>query len=102
MTYECPAGEFAADTELMKLQTLQNKVLRNIGKFTRNISVRDMHKLFTFRTYTIIYPNNAGNRHKAYSIMKIHIIEVLDKAKSNIENIRAFNLTTLKVNKMPL
>jgi hypothetical protein len=42
-TYACPASEFAADTHLMKLQRLQNKVLRTIGKIPRNTPIRDMH-----------------------------------------------------------
>jgi hypothetical protein len=32
MTYACPAWEFAADTHLIKLQRLQNKVVRTFGK----------------------------------------------------------------------
>jgi hypothetical protein len=43
MIYACPAWEFAADTHLMKLHCLQNKVLRTIGKFPRNTPIRDMH-----------------------------------------------------------
>jgi hypothetical protein len=39
MTYACPAWEFAADTHLLKLQRLQNKVLRSTGNFP----VRDLH-----------------------------------------------------------
>jgi hypothetical protein len=35
MTYTCPAWEFAADNYLLKLQRLQNKVLRTIGNFPR-------------------------------------------------------------------
>jgi hypothetical protein len=31
MTYACPAWEFAAESHLLKLQRLQNKVLRTIG-----------------------------------------------------------------------
>jgi hypothetical protein len=46
MTYACPAWEFAADTQLMKLQRLQNKVLRTIGKFPINTPIRDMHISF--------------------------------------------------------
>jgi hypothetical protein len=41
MTYACHAWEFAADTHQMKLQRLQNKVLRIIGKFPTPI--RDVH-----------------------------------------------------------
>jgi hypothetical protein len=43
MTYACPAWEFAADTHLMKLQRLQNKVLRTVGKFQRNTPIRNMY-----------------------------------------------------------
>jgi hypothetical protein len=46
MTYACPAWEFAADTHLIKLQRLQNKVLPIIGNFPRRTSVRDMHLAF--------------------------------------------------------
>jgi hypothetical protein len=48
MTYACPAWEFAAETHLLKLQRLQNKVLRTIGNFPRHTSVRDMHVTFQF------------------------------------------------------
>jgi hypothetical protein len=43
MTYACPAWEFAAELHLLKLQRLQNKVLRTIGSFPRRTPVRDMH-----------------------------------------------------------
>jgi hypothetical protein len=46
MTYACPAWEFAADNYLLKLQRLQNKVLRTIGNFPRRTSIRDMHMAF--------------------------------------------------------
>jgi hypothetical protein len=41
-----PPGSFAADNHLLKLQRLQNKVLRTIGKFPRRTSVRDLHMAF--------------------------------------------------------
>jgi hypothetical protein len=43
MTYASPAWEFVADTHLMKLQGLQNRVLHTIGKFPRLTSVCDLH-----------------------------------------------------------
>jgi hypothetical protein len=43
MTYATLAWEFAADTHLMKLQRLQNKVLRTTGNFPRHTSVRALH-----------------------------------------------------------
>jgi hypothetical protein len=46
MTYACPAWEFAAECHLLKLQRLQNKVLRTIGNFPRRTSVHNMHKAF--------------------------------------------------------
>jgi hypothetical protein len=35
MTYACTAWELSADIHHLKLQRLQNKVLRTIGKFPR-------------------------------------------------------------------
>jgi hypothetical protein len=47
MTYACPTWDFAADTHLMKLQRLQNKVLRTIGNFPRRTPVSELHKTFS-------------------------------------------------------
>jgi hypothetical protein len=46
MTYAYPAWEFAADTYLLKLQRLQNRVLRTIGNFPRRTPVRELHVAF--------------------------------------------------------
>jgi hypothetical protein len=46
MTYACPTWEFAADTHLMKLQRLQNRVLRDIGNLDRSTPVPDLHLAF--------------------------------------------------------
>jgi hypothetical protein len=46
MTYACPAREFAAESHLLKLQRLQNRVLRTIGNFPRLTSVRELHVAF--------------------------------------------------------
>jgi hypothetical protein len=48
MTYACPAWGFAADNHLLKLQRLQNKVLRTTGNFSRRTPVRDLHMTFKF------------------------------------------------------
>jgi hypothetical protein len=42
MTYACPTWEFSADTHSMKLQRLQNRVLRAIGNLDRRTQVRDL------------------------------------------------------------
>jgi hypothetical protein len=55
MTYASPAWESAADTHLLKLQRLQNKVLRTIGNFPRRTRVRELHTAFkTPYVYDII------------------------------------------------
>jgi hypothetical protein len=46
MTYACPAWEFAAESHLLKLQRLQNRVLRTTGNFPRRTSVRELHVAF--------------------------------------------------------
>jgi hypothetical protein len=45
MTYACPAWEFAAEP-LLKLQRLQNKVIRTNGNLPRCTLVRNMHVAF--------------------------------------------------------
>jgi hypothetical protein len=46
MTYACPAWEFAAETYLLKLQRIQNKVLRTAGNLSRRTLVCDIHVAF--------------------------------------------------------
>jgi hypothetical protein len=46
MTDACPVWEIAADTFLLKLQSLQNKVLPTIGNFPRCTAARDLHTAF--------------------------------------------------------
>jgi hypothetical protein len=46
ITYACPAWDLAADAYFLKLQCLQNKVLRTIGNFLKSLPVRDMHTDF--------------------------------------------------------
>jgi hypothetical protein len=55
MTYACPACEFAADTHLLKLQRLQNKVLRTTGKFPRCTPVRDLHTAFNLPHVLVLW-----------------------------------------------
>jgi hypothetical protein len=66
MTYACPTCEFVADTHLMKLQHLQDKVLCTIGTFQTHTPVREMHMFFTFRTHVIIWQNYEGNKHESF------------------------------------
>jgi hypothetical protein len=46
MSYSCPAWEFAADIHLLKLQRLQNTVLRIIGNLPRRTQTRALYVAF--------------------------------------------------------
>jgi hypothetical protein len=46
MTYACPAWEFVADNHVLKLQCLQNRVLRTIDNSPRRTPTRDLHMAF--------------------------------------------------------
>jgi hypothetical protein len=46
MIYACPALEFAADTHLLNLQRLQNKVLHTIGTFLKCTLVHELDMAF--------------------------------------------------------
>jgi hypothetical protein len=46
LTYACPIWEFAADINLMKLQRLQNRVLRAISNLDWRTPARDLHLAF--------------------------------------------------------
>jgi hypothetical protein len=46
-TCTCPTWELAADSCLLKLQRVQNKVLRTIGNLPRRTLNRDLHVAFT-------------------------------------------------------
>jgi hypothetical protein len=43
LAYACPAWQLAADIYLLKLQCIQNKVLRITGNFPRCTPFRDLH-----------------------------------------------------------
>jgi hypothetical protein len=43
MTYASPSWEIAADTHLIKLERLQNKVPRTTGNYPRRTPVLDLH-----------------------------------------------------------
>jgi hypothetical protein len=60
-TYACPAWDFAADTHLLKLQRLHNKVLRSIGNFPRRTPVRELHEAFNI-PYVYDYMTNLSRQ----------------------------------------
>jgi hypothetical protein len=46
MIHACLAWKFGAETHLLKLQRMQNWLLRSIGNFSRRTPVRDLHVAF--------------------------------------------------------
>jgi hypothetical protein len=46
LTYACPTCAYAADAHLLKLQRLQNRVLRAIGNADRRTLVRELRVAF--------------------------------------------------------
>jgi hypothetical protein len=109
MTYACPAWELAANTYLLKLQLLEDKVLLTIGNFPRCNLVRNLYTAFNL-LYVYNYVTklcSAGNKQKSYKIMRRFMFAAQNKAKPDIENIRSLNLvvvklTTIQASKLPL
>jgi hypothetical protein len=54
MTNACPTWELAADTCLLKLKRLQNKVFRTIWNFPRCTPILNLHTAFNLR-YVYVY-----------------------------------------------
>jgi hypothetical protein len=96
MTYDCPAWEFAADTHLLKLQRLQNKVLRTTGNFPRRTPVLDLHMAFTL---PYIYDYITKLCKQQAEVIQNHENEMfatLDKANPDTGNIRGLNLAAVR------
>jgi hypothetical protein len=100
MTYACPAWEFGAKCHLLKLQSLQNKVLRAIGNFPKLTSVPDMHKAFHM---PYVYDYTTKSCRQQAEVVQNH-------GNTNVrytENIRGSNLaavmyTTVQVSRLSL
>jgi hypothetical protein len=77
-TYACATWEYAADAHLLKLQRLQNRVLRAVGNLDRCTPIRELQVAFK-----IPY---------VYDYMYV----VLDKEKPDIGSIRGLNLAAVR------
>jgi hypothetical protein len=76
MIYVCSAWELAADTYLLKLQRVQNKVLRTTGTFQGAHRSTICTQLSTFRMYTIVLQRCAGDKRKSYKIVRMNMFAV--------------------------
>jgi hypothetical protein len=106
-TYACCACGFAVDNHLLRLQHLQNKVLRTTGNFPKHTRVRDLHMalklLYVYDYITKLCRQQA-------EVIQNHenaMFTILDKTEPDTENIRGLNLAavkheTVQVNRLPL
>jgi hypothetical protein len=88
--------EFAADSYLVKLQRLQNKVLRTIGNLPRRNPVRELHMAFRI---PYVYDYITKLCRPQAEVVQNYIMKMfatLDKAKPDIESIRGLNITAFK------
>jgi hypothetical protein len=84
-----------ADTYLSKLQRLQNKVLRTIGKFSTCTPVRNLHTAFNLLCLYDYITNCAGNKQESYKIMSINVFVAWHKKKPDVENIIGLDLAVV-------
>jgi hypothetical protein len=72
MTYACPGWELVADIYLLKLQHLQNKILRTLEIFPRCSPVRCLHTTFDL-TYVYVYKSVQTTSRSCIRIVGINI-----------------------------
>jgi hypothetical protein len=75
----------------LKLQRLQNKVLRTIGDLPRRTPTRDLHVAFK-----IWYKNYAASRQKSYLIVTMSVLAALAKERRDIERTKGLRLTAVR------
>jgi hypothetical protein len=85
MTYVSPAWKFAAQTHLLKLQRVQNRVLRTIGNFPKHTSIRDMHAAFQVQYVYDFITKSCRRQAEIFIITKMKMYAILDKAKPHTE-----------------
>jgi hypothetical protein len=90
------AWEFTADTNLLKFQRLQNKVLRTIGNFPRHTPVCKLHKAFTIQ-YNYDYITKLCRKQAKiihnYGNANVHNI---GQSEPRHRNLRGLNLVAVK------
>jgi hypothetical protein len=71
MAHACPTWELAADTYLLKLQSLQNKFFRTIAIFPRCTPVCDLHTAFNL-PYVYDYTSTIKLCRQQSEVIQIH------------------------------
>jgi hypothetical protein len=89
MTYACPAWKLVADTDFLKLQRLQNKIIRTIGNLSRYTPVRDLHTVFSLPyIYDYITKLCRQQAEVTQNHENGHVHSAYDKAKPDVKNVR--------------
>jgi len=96
MTYAYPAWEFAADSHLLKLQHVQNRVLRTTGYLSRCTLTRALHRAFQI---PYVYDYIIRISRKQAEIIQNHDnvnVRNIGKTKPNIGRIKGSNLLAIR------
>jgi hypothetical protein len=88
MTYACPSWELAADTYLLKLQRLQNKVLPTTENFPRCTPVRDSH---TALNLPYVYDCTTKLCRQQADVIQNHEIEHVRSIEQGVARHRKYN-----------
>jgi len=105
-TYTCSSCDFAADSHLLILQHLQNRVLCTIGKLSRRTSTSAFHLAFQI---PYVYDYITKICRKQAEVIQNHDnvnFRNIGKTKPNIGNVKGKNLvpvrhTIVEVSKLP-
>jgi hypothetical protein len=92
-----PPGNFAADTKLLKLQRLNNKVFRTIGNFPSCTPVRDLHTALNL-PYMYCYITKLCRQQA--DVIRNHendYVRGIGQGEPDIENIKGLNLAAVKL-----
>jgi hypothetical protein len=84
IVYACPTSEYVAYAHLLKLQLLQNRILRATGNLSGRTPVPELHVAFKIPYVYDYITNYEGNRQKSSKIIQIQMSMQLDTANSCI------------------
>jgi hypothetical protein len=93
--FMCPTALsrlLAADTYPLKLQRLQNKVLRTVGYFPLCTPVRGLHMAFNVPYVYDHVTKLCRQQAEIIKTMRMNMFAAYDRATPYMENIRGFNL----------
>jgi hypothetical protein len=96
MTYVCPTWEYAADAHRLKLQRLQNRVLRATGNLDKCTLVRELHVSLKI---PCLYDYKTKLCRTQAEVILNHVNQmyvVLDKENRSVGSIRGLNFAAVR------